>query len=158
MSCCLCHFGCRAARHFRKFAAKKCFPARHLPYEECPGEFNRLLIEFLTALAARLKGRTVDSAQRPLMPIIFSKCCATRWPTVGIGRSRSYWCWRMPVCRCRVRRYCCWQLSGLFEHQLKLSWIMCRNFGHDCQRRDWLCARAIRRTALDRTTCAPLSG
>jgi pimeloyl-ACP methyl ester carboxylesterase len=40
--------GAALARHFRNSQLKVLPGVGHLPYEECPGEFNRLLIEFLT--------------------------------------------------------------------------------------------------------------
>jgi pimeloyl-ACP methyl ester carboxylesterase len=43
----------------RHFANSKLimFPGiGHLPYEECPGEFNRAVVEFLIAADARLTG------------------------------------------------------------------------------------------------------
>jgi pimeloyl-ACP methyl ester carboxylesterase len=40
--------GAALARHFRDAQLKELPGVGHLPYEECPVEFNRLLIEFLT--------------------------------------------------------------------------------------------------------------
>jgi pimeloyl-ACP methyl ester carboxylesterase len=42
--------GAALARHFRNSQLKVLPGVGHLPYEECPGEFNRLLIEFLTGI------------------------------------------------------------------------------------------------------------
>jgi pimeloyl-ACP methyl ester carboxylesterase len=43
--------GAALARHFRNSQLKVLPGVGHLPYEECPGEFNRLLIEFLTGIS-----------------------------------------------------------------------------------------------------------
>ena len=42
--------GAALARHFGNSQLKVLPGVGHLPYEECPGEFNRLLIEFLTGI------------------------------------------------------------------------------------------------------------
>ncbi len=43
--------GAALARHFRNSQLKVLPGVGHLPYEECPREFNRLLIEFLNGLS-----------------------------------------------------------------------------------------------------------
>ena len=42
--------GAALARHLQNSQLKVLPGVGHLPYEECPGEFNRLLIEFLTGI------------------------------------------------------------------------------------------------------------
>ncbi len=44
--------GAALARHFQNSQLKVLPGVGHLPYEECPGEFNRLLIEFLTGVSS----------------------------------------------------------------------------------------------------------
>ena len=109
-------------------------PIGHMPYEEVPEEFNRIVLDFLlrdtpaTPLQARSASGAGADSRSPAAPdvcLISSRCSATTSPLTATGRLPSRCCWRMPASPCPAKPCCCspafWHSQ---HHELNLGLII----------------------------------